>query len=65
MKNYNYKGSTKENHREMISLGRSIGLQNIRKMSMGDKIAEMANNGNEKARAICSENPEFFSIIEQ
>ena len=58
-----YNGSTKENHFKMISLGRMLGLQNVRKMSIGDKIAELANNGNDRAVAICENNGVFFSKI--
>ena len=62
MKTYTYKGSTKENHMEVVSLGWQFELQNIRKMSMGEKIAELANDGNERAQQVCESHPEFFTI---
>lgn len=47
---------------EVVSLGWQFGLQNIRKMSMGEKIAELANDGNERAQQVCKSHPEFFTI---
>lgn len=58
-----YKGSTPETHREIVSLGASLGLQNCRRMTIGDKIAELANDGDARAARICAENPHFFSFV--
>lgn len=55
-----YLGSTKETHRQIVYLGLVMGVKDIRKMSIGAKIAEMANNGDDKAQKICLENPQFF-----
>lgn len=63
MTNYVYKGSKKDNHGEIVSLGVKIGLQNIRKMSIGEKIAELANRGYKPAIKICEDNPKFFTSI--
>lgn len=63
MKNYVYQGSDKESHFEIVSLGAKIGLQNIRKMSIGEKIAELANSGCARAAKICEDNPKFFKAI--
>ena len=60
---YCYKGSTKETHSEIVSLGVSLGLQHCRHMSIGDKIAELANDGDARAARICAENPHFFSFV--
>ena len=45
-------------------LGWQFGLQNIRKTSMGKKIAELANEGNEGAQQACENHPEFFEVKE-
>lgn len=55
-----YLGSTKETHMKIVSLGCQMGLQDIRKMTMGEKLAELANGGNNRAIKICLENPQFF-----
>jgi len=60
---YCYKGSTPETHREIVSLGRILGLQHCRRMAIGDKIAELANDGDARAARICAENPHFFSFV--
>jgi len=60
---YCYQGSTKETHSDIISLGASLGLQNCRRMSIGDKIAELANDGDARAAQICAENQNFFSFV--
>lgn len=60
---YCYMGSKPENHLELVSLGRRLGLQNCRKMTIGDQIAELANNGSARAARICAENPHFFSFV--
>ena len=65
MKTYTYKGSTKENHMEIVTLGWQFGLQNIRKTTMGEKIAELANDGNERAQQVCESHPEFFDVTEK
>lgn len=62
MTNFVYKGSDKDSHSEIVSLGCMLGLQNIRKMSMGEKIAELANDGNKLAVKIANENPKFFDF---
>ena len=62
MEKYIYKGSSKENHHKIIDLGRQFGIQHIRKMSTGEKIAEMANQGVARAQQVCSEYPELFSV---
>lgn len=58
-----YNGSTPENHAEIVSIGRKLGLQHVRKMTIGDKIAELANDGDARAARICAENPHFFSFV--
>lgn len=58
-----YKGSTPDNHAELVSIGRKIGLQPSIKMTIGDKIAELANDGDARAAQICAENPHFFSFV--
>ena len=58
-----YKGSTPETHGEIISLGASLGLHHCRRMTIGDKIAELANDGDARAARICAENPHFFSFV--
>lgn len=63
MRKFVYKGSNPDSHGAIIMLGSKLGLQNLRKMSMGDKICELANLGNERAKNICSENPTFFESI--
>ena len=60
---YCFKGSTPENHLDLVSLGRSLGLQHSRQMTIGDKIAELANDGDARAAQICAENPNFFSFV--
>jgi hypothetical protein len=62
MKTYTYKGLTKENHGKLVMLGIQFGIQNIRQMSIGEKIADLANNGNEKAQKTCEEHPEYFAV---
>ena len=47
-KNYTYLGTTIANHTAIISLGMQFGLQNIRKMSIGEAIALRANEGDER-----------------
>ena len=61
-KNYTYLGTTKANHTAIISLGMQFGLQHIRKMSIGEAIALMANEGDESYMAACEEHPEFFGV---
>lgn len=61
MKKFTYIGSTKENHMQIVSLGMQFGLQNIRKMTIGEAIAKKANEGNERYIAACESHPEFFS----
>lgn len=63
MTNYVYKGSDKDSHSEIVSLGAKIGLQHIRKMSIGEKITELANRGYKPAIKICEDNPKFFESI--
>lgn len=58
-----YNGSTPENHLEIVSIGRRLGLRYSRKMTIGDKIAELANDGDARAAQICAENPNFFSFV--
>lgn len=58
--NFVYLGSNKENHRQITVLGRELGLQDIRSMTMGEKIAILANEGNLKAIEICKNNEQFF-----
>lgn len=60
---YCYKGSTPKSHRELLRLGASLGLQHCRQMTIGDKIAELANDGDARAARICAENPHFFSFV--
>lgn len=60
---YCFKGSAAENHRDLILLGASLGLQHCRRMTIGDKIAELANDGDARAARICAENPHFFSFV--
>lgn len=60
---YCYKGSTPKSHSELLSLGASLGLQHCRQMTIGDKIAELANDGDARAAQICAENPHFFSFV--
>lgn len=56
-----YLGSTKENHSKLESLGLQVGLQNIRKRTIGEQIAWLANNrGDIHCARICMQNPEFF-----
>ena len=66
-----YKGTNKYTHHQFISkaLLAFPGLQNIRKMTIGAKIAEIANgNGdpNQKAKAlkVITENPGCFETAE-
>lgn len=40
-----------------------IGLQHCRRMTIGAKIAELANDGDARAAQICAENPNFFSFV--
>lgn len=63
MKQFTYIGSTKENHGKLIVLAWQFGLQNIRKMTIGDAIAKKANEGIEKYIAACENNPEFFAEV--
>ena len=63
MTKFKFIGSTKENHNKLISLGMRFGVQHIRKMTIGEKITELANNGNEEAKKICMENKEFFTEL--
>lgn len=60
---YCYLGSTPESHRQLVSIGRSLGLHNCRRMSIGDFIAELANDGDARAAQICAEHPHFFSFV--
>ncbi len=60
---YCYLGSTPENHHELVSIGRKLGLWDCRRMTIGDKIAELANDGDERAARICAEHPNFFSFV--
>lgn len=60
---YFYKGSTPKNHARLVSLGRTLGLQFSRKITIGEKIAELANDGDARAAKICDENPDFFSFV--
>lgn len=61
-KNYTYLGTTKANHSRLISLGMQFGLQNIRKMSIGEAIAKRANEGDERCISACEEHPELFGV---
>lgn len=61
MKTYRFIGTTKDNHMELVSIGIRFGLQHIRKMTIGEKIAELANKGNEEAKQECEAHPEFFT----
>lgn len=60
---YCFMGSTAETHREIVSLGRKLGLHNCSRMTIGDKIAELASDGDARAARICAENPHFFSFV--
>lgn len=61
MKKFTYKGSTKESHGKIIALGVAFGCQHIRKSSIGEHIAKLANEGNVKAIEVCKLYKEFFT----
>lgn len=60
MKTFTFIGSTKENHFSLICLGKKFGIQHIRKMTIGEAIAQFANDGNKMAFETCEAHPEFF-----
>ena len=44
-------------------LGRALGCQHSRKMTIGDTIAANANKGNVRAIEACEAHPELFEAI--
>lgn len=63
MKAFRFIGSTTENRNTILMLGRALGCQHSRKMTIGNTIAANANNGNVEAIGACEAHPEFFEII--
>lgn len=63
MKTFRFKGSTPETRNTLLMLGRALGCQHSRKMTIGDTIAANANNGNVRAFSACEAHPELFEII--
>lgn len=57
-----YLGSTKATRMIVLSLGNKFGCQHCRKMTIGDKIAELATNGNAAALEECKKYPQLFEI---
>lgn len=63
MTTFKYIGSTPQTRSTLLMLGRTLGCQNSRKMTIGDAIAENANNGNGRFVAACEAHPELFEVI--
>ena len=63
MKTYRFIGSTTETRNTILMLGRALGCQRSRKMTIGDAIAANANNGNARAIEACEAHPELFEAI--
>ena len=63
MKTFRFIGSTSETRNTLLMLGRALGCQHSRKMTIGDTLAANANNGNVKAIDACEAHPDLFEII--
>lgn len=63
MKTIIFIGSTTETRNIILMLGRALGCQYSRKMTIGDTIAASANNGNVRAIEVCEAHPELFETI--
>ena len=63
MKTFRFIGSTPETRNTIIMLGRALGCQHSRKMTIGDTIAANANNGNVRAIKACEAHPDLFEPI--
>lgn len=59
---YIYKGAKKEDRREVLELGESLGLLSCRN-GIGDTIAKNATKGKPNFIEVCENNPKFFSKI--
>lgn len=65
MKTFRFFGSTPETHNTILMLGRALGCQHSRKMTIGDTIATNANNGEVRAIEACEAHPELFEAISE
>ena len=63
MKTFRFKGSTPETRNTLLVLGRALGCQHSRKMTIGDTIAANANKGDVRAIEACEAHPELFVTI--
>lgn len=64
MRAYIYLGtSTRENKRKLLNIGRAMGAQHIRKMTIGEHIAARANMGDARAIAYCEANQDIWQRV--
>ena len=63
MKTFRFFGSAPETHNTILMIGRALGCQHSRKMTIGDTIAANANNGNVRAIEACEAHSELFEAI--
>ena len=65
MSTYTYIGTpTRESRRKLLNIGRAMGAQHIRKMTIGEHIAARANMGAARAIAYCEANPEIWRRVD-
>lgn len=61
---YIYLGtSTRESRRRLLNIGCAMGAQHIRKMTMGEHIAALANRGDARAIQYCEVNPDIWQRV--
>lgn len=61
---YIYLGtSTRESRRRLLNIGCAMGAQHIRKMTMGEHIAALANRGDARAIQYCEANPDIWQRV--
>ena len=64
MKTYKYLGtSTRESRRKLLNIGRAMGAQHIRKMTIGEHIAALANRGDARAIQYCEANSDIWQCV--
>ena len=64
MRAYIYLGTDgRESRRRLLNIGRAMGAQHIRKMTIGEHIAALANRGDARAIQYCETNPDIWQCV--